>query len=248
MLVGVSLSEDGSNSNSNRVYKWKCAYLPWCSLRAARCAQVLQSGRTMDLLLPPPPPALPPREMIAMPGNVLYLCPPWAPLLGFLGAAFALVFSNLGAAWGTGQAGRALSATGVARPDLTFKNIIPVVMAGVLGIYGLIVAVIIATGVAAFSAGSGTYSDYSLYSGFSHLCAGLTVGLCSLSCGICVGIAGDAGVRSVAEAPKHKPAVVTKLYVGMVLIQGTASALGMYGLIIALLMSINTSNECAPIY
>ena len=173
--------------------------------------------------MPPPPP----REMIEMPGNVLELCPAWAPCLGFLGAASALVFSNIGAAWGTGRAGMALSATGVQRPDLTFKNIIPVVMAGVLGIYGLIVAVIIGTSVNAFSTGSGTYSDYSLYSGFSHLAGGLTVGLCSLSCGICVGIAGDAGVRSVAAAPKHKPAVVTKLYVGMVLIQGTASALGM---------------------
>merc|ERR1719353_2496195 len=32
---------------------------------------------------------------------------------------------------------------GVMRPDLAMRNIIPVVMAGVLGIYGLIVAVII---------------------------------------------------------------------------------------------------------
>jgi F0F1-type ATP synthase membrane subunit c/vacuolar-type H+-ATPase subunit K len=53
-------------------------------------------------------------------------------------------------------------------------------------------------------------------------------------------------VRSVAAAPKHKPAHQTKLYVGMVLIQGCASALGMYGLIISLLMSINTSVDCNP--
>ena len=184
--------------------------------------------------------------MISMPEGVLELCPVWAPALGFIGAAMALVLSNIGAAWGTGQAGRALSRTGVARPDLTFKNIIPVVMAGVLGIYGLIVAVIIGTAVNAFSSGSGTYSDYSMYSGFSPLAAGLTVGLCSVSCGICIGLTGDAGIESVARAPRHKPAVVTKLYVGMVLIQGTASALGMYGLIIALLMSVNVSNECAP--
>ena len=32
---------------------------------------------------------------------------------------------------------------GVMRPELAMRNIIPVVMAGVLGIYGLIVAVII---------------------------------------------------------------------------------------------------------
>ena len=49
-------------------------------------------------------------------------------------------------------------------------------MAGVLAIYGLIVSIIIATQVKAFSFDSGTYSDYSLYSGFSHLFAGLTCG------------------------------------------------------------------------
>ena len=71
-------------------------------------------------------------------------------------------------------------------------------MAGVLGIYGLIVAVIIGTNVTAFSTGSGTYSDYTMYNGFSHL-AGLTVGLCSVSCGICIGLTGDAGIESVAR-------------------------------------------------
>ena len=35
---------------------------------------------------------------------------------------------------------------GVMRPELIMKSIIPVVMAGVLGIYGLIIAVIISTG------------------------------------------------------------------------------------------------------
>ena len=196
--------------------------------------------------MPAPPPPRPP--LIQMPGNVLELCPVWAPCLGLLGAAFALVFSNVGAAYGTGKSGQALSATGVSRPDLTFKNIIPVVMAGVLGIFGLIIAVVIGTAIQPFSAGSGTYSDYSMYSGFAHLASGLTVGLTSLSCGICIGICGDAGVRSVAAAPKHNASHVTKLYVGMVLIQGCASALGMYGLIVALLMSINTSTECAPDY
>ncbi len=34
---------------------------------------------------------------------------------------------------------------GVMRPELVMRSIIPVVMAGVIGIYGLIIAVIIAT-------------------------------------------------------------------------------------------------------
>ena len=56
------------------------------------------------------------------------------------------------------------------------KNIIPVVMAGVLGIYGLIIAVIIGNAVKPFDAGGGTFSDYSAFTGFAHLSAGLCCG------------------------------------------------------------------------
>ena len=205
-------------------------------------------SRILEAISPPGPPPPPQMPVIPMAANVLELCPVYAPCLGMLGAALALIFSNIGAAYGTGKSGIALSATGVTRPDLTFKNIIPVVMAGVLGIFGLIIAVVIGTAVQPFSTGSGTSSDYSLYTGCAHLAAGLTVGLTSMSCGVCIGICGDAGIRSVAAAPKHKPAHVTKVYVGMVLIQGCASALSMYGLIIALLLSINVSNDCNPVF
>merc|ERR1719330_2230398 len=49
------------------------------------------------------------------------------------------------------------------------RSIIPVVMAGVLGIYGLITAVIIN--------GKMEAATYSAYSGYAHLGAGLTVGM-----------------------------------------------------------------------
>ena len=39
-----------------------------------------------------------------------------------------------------------IASMGVMRPELVMKSIVPVVMAGVLGIYGLIIAVIISTG------------------------------------------------------------------------------------------------------
>ncbi|KAL1525071.1 hypothetical protein AB1Y20_019944 [Prymnesium parvum] len=192
------------------------------------------------------PPA-PPLMRIVMDGPVPELCPTWAPLLGFLGAMFGLVFSSIGAAWGTGKAGQAISAIGVKRPELVFKNIIPVVMAGVLSIYGLIVSVIIGTQVKHSmmdNLDTLKFSDYSMYSAFSHFFAGVTCGLTSMSCGICIGIAGDAGVRSVAAISKNQPAKGAKLYVGMVLIQGTASALGMYGLIVGLIITTNTSSAC----
>lgn len=46
-------------------------------------------------------------------------------------------------------AGVGIASMGVMRPELVMKSIVPVVMAGVLGIYGLIIAVIISTGVVA---------------------------------------------------------------------------------------------------
>ena len=66
-----------------------------------------------------------------------------APFFGFMGVATALVFANLGAAYGTAKSGVGISSMGVLKPELIIKSIIPVVMAGILGIYGLIVSVIL---------------------------------------------------------------------------------------------------------
>jgi F0F1-type ATP synthase membrane subunit c/vacuolar-type H+-ATPase subunit K len=72
-------------------------------------------------------------------------CPASAPFFGYLGAASAMFLANLGAAYGTAKSGTGISGMGVGRPDLVMKALIPVVMAGVVGIYGLIIAVIIST-------------------------------------------------------------------------------------------------------
>jgi V-type H+-transporting ATPase proteolipid subunit len=85
--------------------------------------------------------------------------------------------------------------------------------------------------------------SYSLFSGFAHLSAGLVVGFSALASGVSIGIAGDAGVRSAA-AGRFSPAKQVKMYVGMVLILGFAGALGLYGLIVALIMTSNTSEAC----
>jgi len=114
------------------------------------------------------------------------------------------------------------------------KNIIPVVMAGVLGIYGLIIAVIIGNAVKPF--GPSGKMQYSTYTGFAHLAGGMCCGMSGLSAGIAIGIVGDAGVRAVAMQPK--------MYVGMVLILIFAEALGLYGLIVGLIMTSHESTSC----
>merc|ERR1712232_476947 len=165
--------------------------------------------------------------------RVMYneLCPPTAPFFGFMGAAVALIFANLGAAYGTAKSGVGVSSMGVMKPDLVMKSIIPVVMAGVLGIYGLIIAVIIGNGVKVPSGGKPVYSSFT---GFAHLAAGLACGLSGMAAGIAIGIV-DAGVRASAQQ--------AKLYVGMVLILIFAEALGLYGLIVGLILT-SKSYEC----
>ncbi|VAH93410.1 unnamed protein product [Triticum turgidum subsp. durum] len=115
-----------------------------------------------------------------------------APFFGFLGAAAALVFSCMGAAYGTAKSGVGVASMGVMRPELVMKSIVPVVMAGVLGIYGLIIAVIISTGI------NPKAKPYFLFDGYAHLSSGLACGLAGLAAGMAIGIVGDAGVRDVA--------------------------------------------------
>lgn len=54
-------------------------------------------------------------------------------------------FLALGAAYGTAKSGTGIAAMSVMRPELIMKSIIPVVMAGIIAIYGLVVAVLIAS-------------------------------------------------------------------------------------------------------
>ena len=57
----------------------------------------------------------------------------------------SLELVGVGAAYGTAKAGVGVAGSGVINPDLVVKNLIPVVMASVLAIYGLIIAVIVGT-------------------------------------------------------------------------------------------------------
>ena len=71
-------------------------------------------------------------------------------------------------------------------------------------------------------------NSYPLWTGFAHLGAGLACGLSGLAAGLCIGVAGDAGVRACGQQEK--------LFVSMILILIFAEALGLYGLIVALIM------------
>merc|ERR1712079_846982 len=146
---------------------------------------------------------------------------------GVMGATSAMVFSAMGAAYGTAKSGTGIAAMAVMRPEAIMKSIIPVVMAGIVAIYGVVVAVLIAGQLE--PAGD----KYTLYKGFVHLGAGLSVGLSGLAAGYAIGIVGDAGVRGTAQQPR--------LFVGMILILIFAEVLGLYGLIVAIYLYTNAN-------
>lgn len=97
-----------------------------------------------------------------------------------------------------------------------------VVMAGIVAIYGLVVAVIM----------SGTIVEggkkYTVDQGFRQFAAGLVCGLCGLGAGYAIGVVGDASVRALSQQPRF--------FVGMILILIFAEVLGLYGMIVALLL------------
>jgi len=155
-------------------------------------------------------------------------CPYYAPFFGILGAMSAMVFTAFGAAYGTAKSGTGISAMAVMKPELIMKSIIPVVMAGIVAIYGLVIAVII---------GSNMKGDnYSLYKSFRDLGAGLAVGLSGLAAGFAIGVVGDSGVRGTAQQPR--------LFVGMLLILIFAEVLGLYGMIVALILYSTSPDNC----
>ena len=161
----------------------------------------------------------------------LPVCSPTSYLLASLGVAAATALANLGAAYATAKAGVGISSFGVMRPDLVMRSLIPVVMGGVLGIYGLITAVII-------NGKLDKPDALSAYSGQALLAAGVTVGASALAAGYAIGVVGDVGVRMNALANG-------KLFVGMILILIFAEAIGLYGLIVGLVVASAATDKGA---
>ncbi|KAL9584188.1 MAG: hypothetical protein Q9212_002279 [Teloschistes hypoglaucus] len=75
-------------------------------------------------------------------------------------------------------------------------------MAGIIAVYSLVIAVLIAGAM-------DPSKNYSLFNGFLHLAAGLSVGLTGLAAGYAIGIVGDAGVRAYMQQ--------SRIFVGMVM-------------------------------
>ncbi|RWR86887.1 V-type proton ATPase subunit c1-like protein [Cinnamomum micranthum f. kanehirae] len=95
----------------------------------------------------------------------------------------------MGVTYGTAKSGVGVASMGIMRPELVMKSIVPVVMAGVLEIYSLIITVIISTGI------NPKAKSYYLFDDYTHPSSGLSCGLAGLVAGMAIGIVGNAIVR-----------------------------------------------------
>merc|ERR1712109_390880 len=161
----------------------------------------------------------------------LYGDPNQALFFGGMGIVSALVFGNMGAAYGTAKSGVGICSVAVLKPELIIKSIIPVVMAGILGIYGLIISVIISGSLKAVPYDSNIQNAdtwaYNYALGYKQLASGLCCGLSSLAAGLAIGVVGDAGVR--ANGQKN-------ILIALILMMIFAEALALYGFIIAIVL------------
>ena len=163
-----------------------------------------------------------------------------------IGIAFALVLANFGSAYGTAKSGVGIIAVAVLKSDLIFKSIIPVVMAGVLGMYGMIIAILMKQQCKSTSdllivtptledeitydklATPTEWSKFNCATAYKQLGAGLCCGLSNLAAGLCIGIVGDAGVRGNAQKD---------ILIALILMMIFAEALALYGFIVAIVLS-----------
>ncbi|THH05509.1 hypothetical protein EW146_g9883 [Bondarzewia mesenterica] len=104
-----------------------------------------------------------------------------------------------------------------------YQSLIPVVMSGIIAVYGLVVSVLIAGGL-------DPTQEYSLFAGFIHLGAGLACGFTGLAAGYAIGIVGDSCVRAYVYE--------SRVFVAMVLILIFAEVLGLYGYVLVELSSM----------
>jgi V-type H+-transporting ATPase proteolipid subunit len=154
-------------------------------------------------------------------------CPAIAPLFAYLGIGAALAFTSIGSAYGTFRSAQGLFAVCVGHPYLIYRGLMPIIMAGIVGIYGLVAAIIVAPGMG---------FPYSLYQSYATFAGGLSVGFTGLASGVCIGVAGDVAVRAMAEQPR--------LLMGAMLILIFGEVLGLYGFIVSILLS-SKKQACA---
>ena len=75
--------------------------------------------------------------------TITNLCPVYSPFFGSFGIALAMCLTNLGSAYGIAKSSLGISSLGVMKPEAVMKGILPVIFAGIIPIYGIIISIMI---------------------------------------------------------------------------------------------------------
>ena len=145
--------------------------------------------------------------------------------LSSIGIASCVFLSVLGAAIGIYTTGTTLLGAAVREPRVKTKNLISILFCEAVAIFGLIAAIILVTKDKPLT-GLFTVAEYK--DSFSIFWGGLTVGLCEMGCGIAIGYVGSGAVLADAADPK--------LFIRVLVIEIFASAVGLFGLIVGLII------------
>lgn len=155
------------------------------------------------------------------------------------GIFLCLGISVLGAGWGIFLTGSSIVGAAVKAPRIRSRNLVSIVFCEVVAIYGVIFTIILNTKIGAFpeydnishlDPTTGTLNaKLNQVAGWGILWSGATVGFSNLVCGMSVGVAGSGCALGDAQRPE--------LYLRMLVVEIFASALGLFGVIVAILQS-----------